>query len=364
MSYHYGKFPPRELEYQALADPLAGAAAAVARYEQMLTGIHNTSLFLSPLERQEALSSSRMEGTISTLDELLVYEANLDQSNRNQLARKDTLEVHAYRIAMNRAEMKLSSGQSFSPDLLCSVHRDLLGFTRGRDKSPGEWKTEQNYLVDMVKREILFVPISPDNLTTGIQTLFQFIRNSKAHPLLKTAISHVEFESLHPFNDGNGRVGRIMITLMMWAFGVISRPYFYISGYLEKEKDAYIDCMRTVSASGDWTPWCIFFLGAVQAQAEANLIKSDEIRELYENMKEAFRENLSSKWTITALDFMFTNPIFRNNQFTKNSGIPYQTANRFTNVLTQAGLLRIILPPSGNRAGLYAFEPLLSIIRT
>ena len=163
----------------------------------------------------------------------------------------------------------------------------LLGFTRGSEKSPGNFKTDQNYLVDIASRKILFTPISPDDLEQGLAKLFSYISDSKDHPLIKTAIAHAEFEALHPFNDGNGRIGRILITLMMWKLGLISGPFFYISGYLETRKADYIKCMRDVSVTKDWTPWCLFFLEAVLAQAEMNLNKSEEIRKLYEAMKES-----------------------------------------------------------------------------
>lgn len=363
IDYHYGAFPPMDLDYSRIVTPLTEAAAAVARYEQMLKGIHNPRLFLTPLERQEAISSSRMEGTISTLDELLVYEANLDEDENHPSARRDTLEVHAYRLAVHRVEQMINKGAELSPDLLRACHKTLLGFTRGSEKSPGEFKTDQNYLVDMINRKILFTPIAPTRLEYGLDELFAFIRDCDVHPLIKTAIAHVEFESLHPFNDGNGRIGRIFITLMLWKLGQISQPNFYISGYLEKRKNDYIDCMRAVSAKGDWTSWCIFFLEIVRGQADMNLTKSEEIRELYEKMKETFRVNLSSQWSINALDFLFANPVFRNNAFTNRSGIPKQTANRFTRVLLESELLTTVRPPAGRRPGLYAFEPLLRIVR-
>lgn len=361
--YHYGKFPPSELTYNRLVGPLAEAAAAVARYEQMLKGIHNTRLFLSPLERREAISSSRMEGTISTLDELLMYEANIEEDESSTSARRDTHEVHAYRLAMNQAEREMRKGAALTPELLCACHKSLLGFTRGHEKSPGQFKTEQNYLGDKASRTVSFVPISPDHLQDGLEKLFLFIDESEEHPLIRTAIAHVEFEALHPFNDGNGRIGRILITLMMWKLGLISRPHFYISGYLEQRRSDYAECMRAVSADGDWTSWCIFFLEAVRGQAEMNLSKSEEMKGLYESMKETFRANLSSQWSINALDFVFANPVFRNNTFTDHSGIPRQTAYRFTRILLEAELLTTLQPPSGRRPGLYAFEPLLQIIR-
>ena len=363
MPYHHGGFPPNGLDYGNLVAPIAEAAAAIARYEQMLTGLHNRRLFLTPLERQEAISSSRMEGTISTLDELLLYEANIEEDEPTVSPRRDTLEVHAYRLAMNEAERMIKRGDVLSPELLRVCHQHLLGFTRGREKSPGQFKTEQNYLIDVASRQILFTPISPEDLEHGLRRLFSYIDASTDHPLIKTAIAHVEFESLHPFNDGNGRIGRILITLMLWKLGLITKPYFYISGYLETKKNEYTECMRAVSSNGDWTSWCIFFLEAVRGQAELNLRISEKIRDLYENMKETFRVHLSSQWSINALDYLFANPVFRNNAFTNRSGIPKQTAYRFTQILLRENLLTTIRSPSGRRAGLYAFEPLLNIVR-
>ena len=361
--YHYGRFPPSDLDYARLVGPIAEAAAVIARYEQMLAGIHNTRLFLTPLEHREAISSSRMEGTVSTLDELLVYEASIEQEESAVSVRRDTLEVHAYRLTMNHAEREMGKGAVLSPELLCACHKSLLGFTRGQEKSPGQFKTKQNYLIDMASKDILFTPISPDRLQDGLEKLFLFMDESEEHPLIRTAIAHVEFEALHPFNDGNGRIGRILITLMMWKLGLISRPHFYISGYLEQRKIDYAESMRAVSADGDWTSWCIFFLEAIRGQAEMNLTKSEEIQDLYESMKETFRVHLSSQWSINALDFIFANPVFRNNAFTERSGVPKPTAHRFTRMLLEAELLTTLRPPSGRRPGLYAFEPLLQIMR-
>ena len=187
VQYHYGAFPPKELDYSVLASPLADAAAAIARYAQMLGGIQNTRLFLTPLERREALSSSRMEGTISTLDELLMYEASLEELEEEgaaNSARRDTHEVYAYRRAMNKAESMIDKGAQLSPDLLCVCHKSLLTWTRGREKAPGKFKTDQNYLVDMATRQILFTPISPDQLQEGMDELFSFIDDSTEHPLI------------------------------------------------------------------------------------------------------------------------------------------------------------------------------------
>jgi len=181
--------------------------------------------------------------------------------------------------------------------------------------------------------------------------------------LLRTALAHAEFEALHPFEDGNGRVGRMLITLMLWRGGAISSPHFYISHYFEHHKDAYISRLRNVSAEGDWEGWCEFFLTAVQQQAIRNLEVADGIRHLYENMKDRFIELLASKYAVTALDYLFTWPVFSNSRFTHEAGIPVPTAGRFTRLLLNEGLLQTVREASGRRSAVYRFEPLMEKVR-
>ncbi len=196
-----------------------------------------------------------------------------------------------------------------------------------------------------------------------MDALFDYINNSEQVPLLKTSIAHAEFESLHPFKDGNGRIGRMLITLMLWNYGLISSPHFYISEYMEEHKDTYINCLRNVSLKNDWMTWCIFFLEAVTIQADRNLAISEKIKNLYEEMKEILTESLNSKWSIQTLDFIFTNPIFRNNKFAKETGIPNQTANKLTTILREEDIIIEIEPASGRRPALYSFERLMELVR-
>jgi Fic family protein len=348
VDYHYGSFPPTTLDYSRLVKPLATASAALARYDQMLQSMHNSAILLAPLQRQEAVESSRIEGTITTLDELLQYEADQDDNNFTPIlsARDDTLEVYLYERAMTLAQRYLEQGYLLDKFTMRSTHQILLGHGRGSLMAPGEFKTEQNYLADRGKKKILFVPISPEQLDTGLDSLFNFIHDETVEIHVRTALAHLEFEALHPFKDGNGRIGRMLITLMLW-----------------QNKDEYIDRMRDVSATGAWTEWVIFFLQALEEQAKKNLDKTNEIRTLYEDMKERVRMLLSSQWSTKALDFLFERPVFRNNAFTQKSGVPHGTAYRFINLLLEDKILRTIVPASGRRAAMYAFEPLLKIVR-
>jgi Fic family protein len=314
---------------------------------------------------QEAVVSSRMEGTISTLDEILQLEAEFgdDDAGASLEFRSDAIETALYRRALNTAQSRLEQGQSLTESLLKSIHRQLLSFGRGAGKAPGAYKREQNYIGERGSRKVSFVPIAPEHLAGGMEALFRLISNESMPVLLRTALAHAEFESLHPFEDGNGRVGRMLITLMLWQGRAIEAPHFYISRYFEDHKDEYLGRLRRVSSNGEWEEWCTFFLEAVEQQAAANLEAAKSIVEFYEKMKPRFAELLSSKYAIAALDYLFKNPVFSNSRFTRTANIPSQTAARFTRVLLQEGLLQVVREAAGRRSAMYRFEPLMKLVR-
>jgi Fic family protein len=361
VSYHMGAFPPNSLDLQALINPLTDTAIALTRYDTMLRGLPNSELLLAPLRARDAVVSSRMEGTISTLEEVLRLEADTDHTS--PIGRNDTVEVALYARALRQAEQQMAEGYPLSEHLIRTAHRTLLSYGRGAEKRPGQFKTEQNYIGDRRRKRIDFVPIAPEQLAPAIETLVRFMRDDKTQPILRTAIAHAEFEALHPFEDGNGRVGRMLITLMLWNTGVLSAPHFFVSDYFERNKDEYIERLRAVSATGDWTGWCKFFLEALQSQAAENIDIVGRIQRLYEDMRDSLRDLLKSRWTGDVLNYIFANPIFRNSRFTRDSGIPKPTANGITNRLVEAGVLQVLIPPSGRAPGLYAFPALLEIVQ-
>lgn len=363
VEYHYNKFPPGNIDYARLVNPLVEASTALARYDQMLKAMHNSEILFAPMRNQEAVISSRMEGTVSTLDEILQYEAEHTEGQEDHTrARSEVIETWLYQKALTNAQEQMAQGQPLSPYLIRAAHEKLLSFGRGAKKDPGRFKTEQNYLADRSKK-ILFIPIRPELLNDGMEALFKYLADSGDTPLIKAAISHIEFEALHPFKDGNGRIGRMLITLLLWSSGTISQPHFYISGYFEEHKDEYIDTMRQVSETDDWTSWCVFFLNAIKSQAISNLEVAENIRSLYEEMKNIFVETLGSRWSVNALDFIFTNPVFKSNKFTSLSGVSASTATRFLRALNEKKLLTTMIEASGRRPALYAFEPLLELVR-
>jgi Fic family protein len=363
--YHDGGFPPSSVDYVRIMPALLAATDALARYDQMLKGLHNNEIFLAPLRSQEAVVSSRMEGTISTMDEVLQLEAEYGDKDgtAGSERRSDGVETLLYQRALRTAQQQMEEGRPLSISLLKSIHQQLLSIGRGAHKSPGAFKTEQNYIGEHGNREVTYVPIAPEKLDSGMEALFALIGDKSRPILLRAALAHVEFEALHPFKDGNGRVGRMLITLMLWAEGAISAPHFYISRHFADHKADYIATMREVSARGAWDDWCVFFLTAVEKQAIHNLEAANRIRALYEEMKPRFAEVLASKWSVQALDFVFTAPVFFNSHFTSRANIPAPTASRFTRLLLEAGLLQTVRESAGRQSAIYRFEPLMELVR-
>lgn len=363
--YHDGAFPPKALDYERLLGPLEEAAASLARYDAKISSMVNGELFLAPLRRQDAVTSSRMEGTISTIEDLYRLEAEEDAGSADLYrdARHDDIETYLYSRALRSAQDALAEGMPLGEHLIRSAHQQLLSVGRGATKRPGSYKIDQNYIGDERRGKIYYAPISPEQLQPAMAALVQFINASSTRPLIRTALAHVEFEALHPFEDGNGRIGRMLITLMLWRLGVLSQPNFFVSGYFETHKDEYIERMRAVSSEGDWTGWVIFFLQAMHEQATVNIQTADAIFKLHMEMRERFREVLNSQFHDQALDFVFASPVFRNDRFVERSGIPATSARLLSRRLVEVGLLRTLQPSAGRRAALYAFDPLLDLLR-
>lgn len=362
VKYHYGKFPP-ELKTDTFLNELVSATSAISRYDQMLKNMHNSEILLAPLRNQEAVISSRMEGTISTMDEILQYQADFDNGDLTSSETKsEVIETALYERALKAAQSAMEEGQPISKYLIRTAHEILLSHGRGALKSPGQFKNEQNYLGDG-RGGVAFVPISPEMLDEGLDALFKYIETAGHLDLVKAAVAHVEFEALHPFKDGNGRIGRMLITLMLWKAKLISQPHYYISGYFEEHKDQYIYAMKRVSEENDWDSWCKFFLKAAEEQANKNLAIVEKISELYREMQLRFADVLSSKSSGAVLDFVFTYPVFRMNKFVGSENIPGASAPRFIKLLLDNDLIVMIEEGAGRRPARYRFEPLMKLLR-
>jgi len=358
IAYHGDRFPPQTLDHQRLMPAVSQAALAVGRYDSLLKTLPNQELLLAPLRSREAVASSRIEGTVATLEEVFA----LEEADPGAV-RSEAREVWSYVRAMSRAERLMTDGLPICSRLIRETHGELLFAGRGSDKRPGAFKREQNYIVDRAARRVVFVPISPRELEGGIRRFEQFMNAPEHDPFIRAALGHAEFEALHLFADGNGRIGRMLVALSLWSDRVISRPCFYVSSVIEKGRDEYVERLRAVSACDAWTEWCLYFMDVLSRQAVENALLADRMIEFYNEMKELFPSLLSSRWAVQALDDIFVNPVFTNRSFSRRAGIPLQSAARFTRTLVQNRVLEIYMPGSGRRPAWFVFQRLLDTVR-
>lgn len=363
VKYHDGKFPPGRLDWERLIPLIGPANAALARYDGILQAIPNAAVLLSPLMTQEAVLSSKIEGTQATMGEVLEFEAEGPNAKAVSAEKRDDIEeVLNYRKAMRRAEALLAE-LPLCQRVVCEAHRTLLDGVRGQNKAPGEYRRVPNWIgpPGCAIEEAKFVPISADKLPEAMSLWEKYIHEDAPDRLVQLAVLHAEFEALHPFLDGNGRLGRMLVPLFMARKGLLEKPMFYISAYFERNRDAYYDKLQAVSRDGAWTAWVEFFLHAVIEQAGENQNKATAILKLYRESKERFAELTRSQYSMRALDFVFERPIFRSTDFVAQSKIPRPTALRISKVLRDNGILSQLRVGKGRREGILAFPALLNI---
>ncbi len=195
-----------------------------------------------------------------------------------------------------------------------------------------------------------------------MSTWEKFLHKPHDDVLIQLALAHVEFETIHPFLDGNGRLGRMLIPLFLWQKESIARPVFYISAFFEKNRDSYYSSLRAVSQSNAWTEWCYFFLQAVKEQADDNITKAKNIIELYEHMKNRIVDVTRSQYAGKAHDWIFKSPIFSSTHFIKHSTIPPATARRFLVDLEKNEIIKKFVEGSGRTPTYYCFATLLNTV--
>jgi len=360
--YHEGAFPPADLNWVKLVPLIGPANAAVARYDGILSAIPNPDVLLSPLTTQEAVLSSRIEGTQATMGEVLEYEARGETKNPRTSKDWDIWEILNYRKAMRLATERLKE-LPLCQRIILECHEVLLSSVRGHGKSPGQYRKVPNWIgapgcsID----EARYVPIAAEKLPEAMSRWEKFIHDEHADLLLQVALLHAEFEALHPFLDGNGRLGRMLIPLFLYQAKIIQQPMFYISAYLESHREEYYERLLAVSRDNDWTGWCAFFLRVIQVQAEENLTKAQGVLDLYNQMKVQFVDLTRSQYAIHALDWTFERPIFKGSDFIRSDTIPKPTAQRILNVLKKEGILRELQPGSGSRSAILAYPQLLNL---
>ena len=362
VSYHYNKFPPPNLDWPSIVPLIGPATLALGDFKGMLDAIPNASVLLAPLRDQEAVLSSKIEGTQATLGEVLEYEADASSDSPRSAEKVDDIqEVLNYRRALSFASKRLDE-LPLCGRLLKESHAILMESVRGKDKAAGKYKTVQNGIgkpgctLDTAK----FLPIAPEHLEDGMAAWERFTHEPFTDTLVQLAIIHAEFEALHPFLDGNGRLGRMIIPLFLYEQKMLSYPAFFISEYFELNREEYYERLLAVSRDDDWTGWCVFFLKGMATQARENTRKARAIMQLYEDRKAWIIGKTHSQYAVPALDFIFRQPIFRSDHFWKHSDIPEQTARHILRTIRDELLLEI-RPSSGRRPAAYSYEELLRI---
>ncbi len=356
--------PLNNINWGALVRLISQANIELARYDGVLRTIPNATMLLSPMTTQEAVLSSQIEGTQASLREVLEYQAAPNVSGDiGSQKREDIQEIINYRIAMDEAVLRLEK-RPISLNLILGIHSTLLDSVRGYNKARGNFRTSQNYIgtPGSTIQTARFVPPEPMFLMEHLDNWEKYIHYDEEDRLVQLAIVHAQFEIIHPFLDGNGRVGRILIPLFLYEKGLLSSPTFYLSEYLETHRTDYTDKLLAITEENDWQGWIEFFLQAVFEQAKADNRKAQGILDLYDEMKVRVPESTHSPYAIQVLDTMFNKTIFTSSIFAEMANIPKPTTDRILSRLAADDIIQIISPSRGQLPALYIFEHLFNIV--
>ncbi len=347
--------PPVALEGELLR-LLSDADRALGRLDGVATILPNPDLFVAMYVRHEAVLSSQIEGTQSTLEDVLEYEA--DARGRRQP--RDVEEVVNYVGAMNHGLERLAT-LPLSVRLLREVHASLLEGVRGEERQPGELRTTQNWIgpegCSLADAE--FVPPPPHEMNAALGSLERFLHAREGLPaLVHCAYAHAQFETIHPFLDGNGRVGRLLITLLLCERGILQRPLLYLSVYLKAHRAQYYDRLQAIRNDGDWPGWLRFFLTGV---AEVSRSAADTARAIL-RLREEHRAALAANASATQLlDLLFDRPIVSVRMAERALGCSYTTAASLIRRLERDGILEEITGQRRNR--LFRYAPYLDLFQ-
>ncbi|MBD5477623.1 MAG: Fic family protein [Lachnospiraceae bacterium] len=348
--------PPIELTEDIVAI-LIKAHSQIAVLESIATRIPNVELFISMYIRKEALMSSQIEGTQATLEDILdpMLDAN---TNRNV---SDVVNyIKATEIAIKRLiELPLCNR------LIKETHAVLMSGVRGQEKNPGEFRRSQNWIGGQgsTLKNARYIPPSPDNMVEAMSDLEKYINaDDDMDALIRVALIHYQFETIHPFLDGNGRVGRLLITLFLMEKKVLTSPALYISYFLKKNRVEYYDRMTEVRSKGNYEQWVKFFLQALMESAEDAIATIDELIVLHDaNMDIISKLGRATKNARLVFNYLEANPIIEIRKTAEALDIAFNTASSAVTKLVDAGILVQTSNASRNRT--FAYESYLSILR-
>jgi len=355
------KLPIQGLDWSSYVALIGEASIALGRYDGILQNMPNPLLLLSPLSTQEAVMSSKIEGTQATLEDVMEYEADPQLSKQQN---QDIAEITNYVEALSHAIESLSS-KPINLNLLKRIHGILLDSVRGKDKARGEFRREQVHIgsYGTPLNKATYIPPPPEVVVDMMSNLEHYIHSEEKEKLVQLAIIHAQFEIIHPFLDGNGRVGRILIPLFLEQKGILSHPVFYISSYFDQHRTEYYDRLNHITSNDDWDGWIKFFLSALVEQAQVNTVKVKSILGMYTLMKRDLPRILKSRYTLQALDAIFYRPLFSVTEFARMSGIPKLSAYQIVKALQEREILRVYKKGAGRRPKMLLFNQLIEELK-
>ncbi len=316
----------------------------------------DSSWFMPTLQQKEALASSQLEGTQATLDGVLINQVtpNDKDKNLNEVANYYLAAVQGYEALKKR---------DFSDEFFFEIHKALMEGNVRKPSLIGAYRTAQNYIGKYDKiHSITFIPPTPDKVPELMNNLIEYINNpaDKFRPLVRTAIIHAQFETIHPFMDGNGRVGRMLIPMYLFSQKQIELPCFFISEALERDKLRYYTLLNNIRTDGDWNEWIKFFLAAVIKQCKKYIQIITEINELYcKHMKIACDMARSSNM-VNIINALYQYPVTNTKQISAITKIPMTSVNRYLNQLVDS---KILFTDNKSRNRKFFYYDLLDILR-
>lgn len=337
-TYNPEPLPP-DFEYtQELIEKLAEARGTVGK----LAGIgqivqESRMLLLGPFIRREAVFSSRIEGTYATVSAVYAHEAGEEDAIEGT-TRHEAAEVFNYVKATQQGLSRIGESEVTS-GLLKELHRILMTDVRGGEKNPGEFRPDQRAIGSRDPREARFVPPAPHRVPYEMEGLIEYIQNGpRFDPLIDISLIHYQFETIHPFTDGNGRMGRLIITLLMDKWNLLPNPFLYLSSYFNQYRDEYVDRLFNINSKGEWEEWISFFLDGVIDQSKEVFIRSKELLELRDKYREAY-QNRRSETLLSIIYELFRNPVITIKQAEDRAAVGYQAARNAIYELEADGVL-------------------------
>jgi Fic family protein len=349
--------PPVQLD-GALQRLLESASVALGRLDGISSLLPDTGLLLYAYVRKEAVLSSMIEGTQSSISDLLLFE--LDGTPGAPL--DDVTEVSNYVAALDHGLARLREGFPVSNRLIREIHGVLLARGRGSDKTPGEFRRSQNWIGGTRPGNATFVPPPPELVEDCMAEFERFLHDGSDLPaLVKAALAHVQFETIHPFLDGNGRTGRLLITLLLTSLGVLREPLLYLSLFLKEHRGTYYDLLDRVRYEGDWERWLTFFLEGVKATAENAVATARRLVDMFAaDQARIQQQGRRAGSALRAHGALKERPIASIGEIQRRSGLSYPTAASAMQLLVRLGIAREVT--GRRRARFYAYEEYITIL--